>query len=321
MAGENHVIFIAGPTGVGKSALAERIAAAGNADIINMDVGQFYTPLTIGTAKPLWRESPIPHHLFDIINEPSNLSVVTYRERVRSLLQEIWAQGRLPILVGGSAFYLKALLFPIQHEVLITEEDGIDLSGNLWEKLAAVDPERAKSIHCNDAYRIKRALIIAKRTGQKPSSYAVTYNPPSPSYTLLWVTRDREDLYARINQRVQSMLEGGWLDEVRMLQGTDWPAFLQTKKLIGYHELFTFMQNEDAQSLDEVALVIAQRTRQYAKRQEIFWRMLRKEIEKNLQMNDSGHTAAVTMQELNLTLLDLDLYIKQLLERLSDKEY
>lgn len=316
MQSNNHIIIIAGPTGIGKSALAERIAARIPADIINMDVGQFYTPFTIGTAKPLWQKSPIPHHFFDILDEPINMSVVEYRERLLALLPDIWARGRMPILVGGSAFYLKSLLFPITHQLTDIKDPGDDQAAeNLWQKLAAIDPIRAAAIHQNDRYRLQRALAIAAATGQQPSSYDPAYNPPA-SYTLTWLTRERDDLYARINARVLSMMESGWLDEVRALKGTAWEMFLHAKKLIGYNELLAYCAHEEEQSLDVVIDTIQLQTRKYAKRQEVFWRMLHKELERQHKNVDSKHDFSADIQALNLTFLDLDLYIKQLLERL-----
>src|SRR5271156_1977599 len=108
----NHpcMLIVYGPTGVGKTDLALAIAKRIPAEIINMDVGQFYTPLSIGTAKPDWKQSPIPHHLFDIINNPINYTVNDYRTVLYTTVKEILARGNLPILVGGSGFYLHSLL-------------------------------------------------------------------------------------------------------------------------------------------------------------------------------------------------------------------
>lgn len=316
MCARSTVLFIAGPTGVGKSALAERIASQVPAEIINMDVGQFYTPLTIGTAKPDWRHSPIPHHLFDVVDTPINISVVEYREKVETLIKDIQARDKLPIFVGGSGFYLKSLFFPIAHAVAQQERTDVN-GGDLWQLLASIDPARAAKIHQNDTYRLKRAIAIAEHTGSKPSSFAMPYKPLVNTYALLWVTRDREDLYRRINDRVTTMLAEGWLDEVRALKGTAWEDFLKEKKLIGYNELLQYLRDEDAQSLDDVAAVIAQRTRNYAKRQETFWRMLAKMLQKHLPDEHNGSSTPAMIAELNLTLLDLDLYIKQLLEHLQ----
>src|SRR5438105_3757180 len=101
---KRHMLIIFGPTGVGKSDLAERIARNMPAEIINMDMGQFYAPLTIGTAKPDWRNACVPHHLFDIVNTPIDFSVVSYRESLIKCLNDVWGRGKIPIVVGGSGF-------------------------------------------------------------------------------------------------------------------------------------------------------------------------------------------------------------------------
>src|SRR5579863_9779399 len=106
------MLIVYGPTGVGKTDVALAIAQHIPAEIINMDMGQFYTPLSIGTAKPDWKNSPIPHHLFDIIDTPINYTVAEYRTMLYKTVQEVIGRGNLPILVGGSGFYLHSLLFP-----------------------------------------------------------------------------------------------------------------------------------------------------------------------------------------------------------------
>ncbi len=111
---EKFILIIFGPTGVGKTACADHIAKSQPIEIINMDMGQLYTPLTIGTAKPDWQSSPVTHHMFDIINDPVNFTVAEYRSKVAALVQEIWQRNKLPVLVGGSGFYVRSLLFPPQ---------------------------------------------------------------------------------------------------------------------------------------------------------------------------------------------------------------
>ena len=111
----SFILVISGPTAVGKSNLAERLAAMFPAELIIGDMGQCYTPFTIGTAKPDWRNSPIPHHLFDILDEPRNITVVEYYHKVQQTLTDIWQRNRLPIIVGGSSFYLASLFFPPKY--------------------------------------------------------------------------------------------------------------------------------------------------------------------------------------------------------------
>ena len=153
------MLVVYGPTGVGKTDFALAIAERVPSEIINMDVGQFYTPLSIGTAKPDWKHSAVAHHLFDIIDTPANFTVTEYRSLLYKTIKEVRDRGRLPILVGGSGFYLHALLFPPQAaipDVDISELYPVET--NLWQKLYDIDPERALHIDKSDEYRIKRAL-------------------------------------------------------------------------------------------------------------------------------------------------------------------
>lgn len=312
-----HMLIIFGPTGVGKSDLAEQIANHIPSEIINMDVGQLYVPLTIGTAKPDWRTSSIPHHLFDEVDKPVDYSVALYRARVIERMQLIWNNGKLPILVGGSGFYLKSLLFPptvpviAPNNTLVTPENVMEY----WATLFQIDPVRAMAIDKYDVYRVGRALNIWNATGVKPSEYQVSYDPPA-SYTLLFLTRSREELYGRINMRVDCMMEQGWLNEVSGLRDTEWEPFLLKKKLIGYNELLQYLHgSKTGDAWNDTVTLIKQRTRHYAKRQHTFWRMLKQKLEPDIVRNKSTDPYS-SAESINLTLLNVDLYIKLLVQRL-----
>ncbi len=303
------VFILFGPTGVGKSDLAQKIAQSVPAEIVNMDVGSFYTPLTIGTAKPDLQSSTVAHHLFNVLDEPKNFTVVEYRELLLKTLENIWQRGKMPIVVGGSAFYLKSIFFPPEMDSAVPAFEHSGPDDQLWDELNKIDPDRAAHIHKNDIYRIKRALDIWRATGKKPSEYAPVYKPLSP-FHLVFLTRDREQLYKRINVRVEKMLEQGLIEEVRPFVGTAWESFLQEKKLIGYNEILDYLASEQTdQDLKQAISMIQQRTRNYAKRQETFWRMLAKQLKDEL--GDGSH-----FEQVNLTSADLDLYIKDLLEKL-----
>jgi tRNA dimethylallyltransferase len=301
----NSVIFIYGPTAVGKSAFADLLATMLPIEIINMDSAQFYAPLTIGTAKPAWRHSNIPHHLFDTITEPCDYSVVQYRTAVSALVTAIQARGAIPVFVGGSGFYLKSLLFPPHNYQTKTTPGLLPDDTHLWERLAAFDPVRAAAINPHDTYRLKRALELAYHTGTLPSDHRPVYNPIVQQYHCLFLTRDRADLYTRINERVHAMFDNGWLQEVHQLQATPWEPFLMKKKFIGYNELLTMctMHITTAQKEHTLA-IIATRTRAYARRQEIFARMLIRTVR-------TAHPTASYICA-NLTSLNPDIYLKQL---------
>jgi len=233
------ILIIYGPTGVGKTDIALSIGQHISAEIVNMDVGQFYTPLSIGTAKPDWKNCITPHHLFDIINEPKNFSVAEYRTLFLKKVSEIIARGNLPIVVGGSSFYLRSLLFPLDDQ-LSNNDTMYDISQNSWEILYDVDPQRALSIEKTDTYRITRALEIWKKTGHKPTSFVPSYSPPA-DFLLLSVSRDISELNTRINARVIEMINNGWIEETKKLCNTPWQAFIETKKIIGYNDIFQYL--------------------------------------------------------------------------------
>jgi len=308
------MLIIYGPTGVGKTDMALAIAASVPAEIINMDMGQFYTPLSIGTAKPDWQNNSVPHHLFDIVDTPINYTVSEYRTLLYKTVEEVTQRGNLPILVGGSGFYLHSLLFPPQ--VSIPDVDIAALYSaetNLWNELYAIDPKRALSIDKADGYRIKRALSIWHSTGKLPSSYVPVYKPEA-DFMILFLERDRQELTQRINARVLEMFEQGWIAETEKLEKTSWKEFIQHKNLIGYSEIFDYLLSEKNTTAFSVMIDrISAQTRQYAKRQCTFWRKLEREIKKE---NQYTSTNEASLEAVNLTNMEIHLYISELLKRL-----
>lgn len=308
---DKFIIVITGATATGKSAFSVDLAKAVRGEIINADIGSFYEPLTIGTAKPDWQYSEIAHHLFDELKEPVNFTVVQFRSRVMELCGDIWSRGNVPIVVGGSAFYIKALFYR-QHNIEGTQDVVKELeqqvtisSEELWSQLNFVDPKRALLIDSHDRYRIIRALAIFKATGQKPSDFDQILEPIAPFYFINCVMA-RAELYERINTRVLVMLQMGWRHEVDSLRGTPWENFLQKKKMIGYDDLL------DAAPYGEVSSIIAQKTRNYAKRQITFLNKL------VLQLKEatSSKLYVGSVGEINLTLCDVGLYINGLLKQI-----
>jgi tRNA dimethylallyltransferase len=308
-----RALYIYGPTASGKTGFAERLASLIPAEIVNMDSTQVYAPLTIGTAKTGWQSTPFEQHLFDIMDEPTHLTAHAYRMLAEEKINEITARNRLPIFVGGSGFYLKSLFFALKSPVgaAVQEDKRADMPNDPWRYLQTIDPVRAKQIHPNDTYRINRALEIWHTTGIKPSLYKPEYNPIAP-WLIVHVTRERNVLYKSIDQRVQEMIDAGWLDEVKQLVQNGWEPFLQEKGIIGYPELIAHLQHHA--DLQQAIMSIQQQTRNYAKRQETFWRMLKKDIE---QAHFSQQTIYGKIIEFDLTYPDIDLYIKQLLGDVS----
>ena len=323
MLNNKFVILISGPTATGKTDFAMQLAddLQGRVEIVNADIGSFYTHLTIGTAKPDWKSSAIPHHFFDVIDDTTSWTAPQFRERLQTLIDEIWARGNIPVIVGGSAFYIQAFFYknhtleiPTAELIKSLEEQSADC---LWKQLNKIDPLRAAKINPNDHYRLVRALAIWHTQGQKPSEFQQIFDPIAPFY-FISLSRDRDQLYEMINQRVMLMMSEGWLDEVRsLLHDEAWIDFMLKKKMIGYDSLAQYLLGHHAeQSLEETIDLIAQRTRNYAKRQITFLKKLITNIKKDKANHKNDEIRLSQIDECNLTLCDLSLYIKQLSERI-----
>ena len=269
------VLILTGPTGVGKTDISLGLADYFPIEIINCDMGQFYEPLAIGTAKPLWKQEKIPHHLFDIITKPQDICVITYRTLLKKKIDEIWSRGALPVIVGGSGFYIHSLFFPPHtvKENTYLHDWSQYTTEELWEQLYEVDSERALKLHKNDRYRIERGLDIWKSTGKLPSTLQPTFDPICPALVVC-LTRVREELCKRINSRTITMLNSGWIEEVEHLS-SEWQQFLNEKKLIGYPEIIDYLYKKD-KHLSDLIEIIQKKTCAYAKRQMTYWRRFKK---------------------------------------------
>jgi len=273
-----YVIIVSGPTASGKTEFSWQLANSIPCEIINVDIGQFYTNLSVGTAKPDWQKQQIPHHCFDLLNEPKDLSVFNFRKIVLNKIKAIWEKNKIPIIVGGSLFYIKSLFFPLENFSASDElqEDSIQDEQDsklLWEKLNKIDPKRAKDLHVNDVYRIKRALAIWEKTGTKPSLYKPKYSPQFHA-NLVFIDLPKDLIQERINKRTEQMIkEKGWIEEVDGIIGTEWESFLKAKKLIGYPEIIEWIKKgKHFVNIGNLISDIQIKTRQYAKRQLIFWK-------------------------------------------------
>ncbi|WP_171814722.1 tRNA (adenosine(37)-N6)-dimethylallyltransferase MiaA [Candidatus Babela massiliensis] len=308
-------IIVSGPTGVGKTDFAEKLAQSISLKtaIVNIDVGQFYKPLSIGTAKPDLSDVQYGsrYYLFDIIDQPKDLTASEFREILLKLLKDLWANNILPIIVGGSSFYVKSIFYP-PISILNNSSNGLDFSNistqDLYNRLKEVDEIRAQEIHSNDRYRIERALYLWNTTSIKPSNLKPKFDCPGECL-FYYITREREELYSIINQRTYKMFDLGWLEEVKNLDN-NWKKFLLKKKLIGYPEIIKYLDNSsfDDYDFDNLVQDISQKTRAYAKRQLIFWRSLKAD----LILSNLSKGFIKDIKEINLTLLNLDLYINQL---------
>ena len=280
------VVIIAGPTASGKSDCAVTLARLINGEIINADTAQMYTRISVGTAKPSdWRFHDIPHHLFDVCSEPIDFDVVQYRSRIVALVDEVTSRQKTPILVGGSLFYIKSLLFPphaIKGDVAAIPPCVHALSTQqLWNHLHEIDSVRAAQIHMHDTYRVMRALAIWYDSGEKPSALVPQFKPPFP-VQMLFLSPPLEQLYERINRRTELMVNAmGWIDEVAgLVQDSSWWEFVKAKGFIGYAALAEWIEAGGvAAELPTVIAHIQQDTRNYAKRQRTFWRSFMRQLE------------------------------------------
>lgn len=275
----HRVIVIAGPTAVGKTATAIRLAQRIGGEVVSGDSMQVYRGFDIGTAKPTPAEMEgVPHHLIDIKDPTEDFSVAEFQQRADAAIRAIAARGRWPIVAGGTGLYLRALLraytfAPLAHDPAVRaalEEEARRLGAPaLHARLRQVDPEAAARIHPNDQLRIVRALEVYTVTGQ-PISRLQREGRRRYDALVVCLYMDREQLYERVNRRVDAMLTAGWLDEVRRLLAAGLSPYRSPLAQLGYRELVAYLRGLVEY---EVAVDwIKRNTRRYARRQLTWWK-------------------------------------------------
>lgn len=281
---ERRLPVVAGPTASGKTALAVELALRLNGDVISADSMQIYREPRIGTARPTEEEQRgVVHHLLGTVPLCEPYSVVRYAREARAAIEKVAASGKQPILCGGTGMYIQAvtdnLTFWEEPEDLSLRLELRELAKReggaaLLEKLRAVDPETAARLHPNDHGRIIRALEVYKTTGRTMSELQAQSRTEPPRYPTVFLRldfRDRAALYARIDRRVDRMLQDGLLEEARTLLAQ--PTAPTAMQAIGYKELAPYMAGEC--SLDEAVENLKRATRRYAKRQLSWFRRIR----------------------------------------------
>lgn len=274
------LIILAGPTAVGKTALSVRLAKAAGAEIISADSMQVYKGMDIGSAKIRPEETEgVPHYLVDVLEPEEEFNVVRFQQMALEAAEKIYARGRIPLIVGGTGFYIQALLYDIDF----TENDGdtairrsleqtaAEKGGEyLHELLQKADPEAALQIHPNNVKRILRALEFYQQTGKKISEHNQQERAKESPYNFAYfvLNDERSRLYERIDRRVDLMMEQGLLDEVRSLKERGVKKESTAMQGLGYKELYSFLDGEI--SLEEAVRIIKRDTRHFAKRQ-ITW--------------------------------------------------
>jgi len=275
------LVVIVGPTAAGKSGLAVTLAEALAGEIVSADAMQLYRGLDIGTAKVTPETlGRVPHHCLDLLAPHEHTSAGGYARAASEAIEGILDRGHLPIVVGGSGFYLRALLeglapLPAQDEnwqralEAIEKRRGLD---HLYDMLLTLDPDWAKRVGDADSQRIVRGLQVTLRCGEPISSILAREGWSNPGYETTWVglTWPREILRCRVADRVDAMLEAGWVDEVRALLEDGVSREAAALRAIGYRELAAHLAGEA--SLAEARESIVNSTRQYAKRQMTWFR-------------------------------------------------
>jgi tRNA dimethylallyltransferase len=273
----NKVIILLGPTGVGKTGVSTLLAKALNTEIISADSMQIYRHMDIGTAKPSKKERAIvKHHMIDIVDPVESYSTGKYIEAVIPIIEGLLDKGKIPIVVGGTGLYIKAMTrgifsgpsadWTLREELLSIENEE---KGSLYNYLKELDPGAAEKITSNDKRRIIRALEVCLKTKKRLSEIQKKLTKPLPyEFIKIGLTRDRKELYRIIEERVDAMMEAGIVEEVK--NTLEMNPDRTPMQAIGYKEVVMYLQGEI--TLDEAVRLIKKVTKRYAKRQFTWFR-------------------------------------------------
>lgn len=271
------LIILTGPTAVGKTKASIGLAKAVDGEIISADSMQVYRHMDIGSAKIKPEEMEgVPHHLIDVLEPDEEFHVVKFQELAKKAMREIWERGHIPIVTGGTGFYIQALLYDIDFDENEKEdayrkeleayarEHGAE---SLHEKLALVDPASAETIHPNNVKRVIRALEFYEQTGKRISEHNETQRQRESPYAFAYfvLTDDRAHLYERIDRRVDQMIEEGLVKEVQALKDKGYTKQLVSMQGLGYKEILDYLDGN--YTLEEAIYTIKRDTRHFAKRQ------------------------------------------------------
>ncbi len=276
------LVLLFGPTGVGKTELILRLFN-GVGEVISADSMQVYRGLDIGTAKPSSEvRTLVPHHLIDILDPSEQYTAGEFVHRAEALIPQIERRGRIPILSGGTAYYFRNFLYGLPETPVANSavrewlEQRLEIEGlsPLYAELKRVDPEAGERISRGDTYRILRALEVYHTTGRPLSSFPVPLRPRlERPYRLIGLIRDREELYQRIDSRVEEMFRQGLLQEVGRLIASGYGEEDPGMRGIGYREFF-LLRRLGCLTLSRVKEEIKKNSRRYAKRQITFFKSI-----------------------------------------------
>ncbi|MBO7363886.1 MAG: tRNA (adenosine(37)-N6)-dimethylallyltransferase MiaA [Lachnospiraceae bacterium] len=276
------IVIIAGPTAVGKTSTSVAFAKDAGGEVVSCDSMQVYRRMDIGSAKVTRAEMQgVPHHLIDILEPTEPFDVTVFQEKAKEAIEGIYARGHLPVLAGGTGFYIQSVLYDIDftengedRAYRASLQDFADEFGAaaLKERLRAVDPAAAEAIPTNNVKRVIRALEYFEQTGERISDHnARERQKESPfDYRYYVLTMDRGKLYERIGARVDRMMEEGFLDEVRRLKEEGCTAGMTSMQGLGYKQLLSYLNGSG--TLSEAVEKIKAETRHFAKRQLTWFR-------------------------------------------------
>ncbi|MGN0365079.1 MAG: tRNA (adenosine(37)-N6)-dimethylallyltransferase MiaA [Suilimivivens sp.] len=282
MSQKNKLIILTGPTAVGKTALSIELAKKIHGEIISADSMQIYKYMDIGSAKIRPEEMQgIPHHLIDVLMPEDEFNVFRFQELAKQALEDIYKRGNVPVVVGGTGFYIQALLYDINFA---SEEDHFSIrshlesvaaeKGNVYlhEQLREVDPVSAEIIHPNNQKRIIRALEFYELNGIPISEHNKTEREKHAAYDSCYfvLNDDRKRIYQRIDERVDQMLADGLVEEVLKLKKMGYHRNMVSMQGLGYKEIFSYLEGDC--SLEEAVYLIKRDTRHFAKRQLTWFR-------------------------------------------------
>jgi tRNA dimethylallyltransferase len=296
-----RLVLILGPTAVGKTETALHLAQRLNGEIVSADSRLFYRGMDIGTAKPSREElALVPHHLIDIVDPDETLSLAVFQKMARDAIAGITARGRLPFLVGGTGQYVRAVVEgwdlprveadPALRAILEAWAGEVGADG-LHQRLAALDPAAAAAIDYHNLRRTVRALEVIFSTGRRFSEQRGS-GPSLYDLFQLGLTRPRPELYARIDARIEAMLAGGLVDEVRGLLAGGYSPDLPAFSAIGYREVIACLQGRI--SLEEAQMLMKRLTRQFVRRQTNWF----KETDPQIRWFQPGVTAEGEIESL-----------------------
>lgn len=275
------VLTIVGPTASGKTRLAVELAQRFNGEVVSCDSMQIYRYMDIGTAKPTKEEmAGVPHHMLDVADPDENYSAARYVEQASACVEDILARGKLPIIAGGTGLYRDALLagrtfaaFSGKYREELQRKAAEGQLPRLYEELRRIDPERAEKLHPADEKRILRALEVWYETGKTITEHDEESRRQPPRYEAVSIGlsfSNREDMWKRIDHRVDAMMSAGLVAEVRALLDRGIPSTCTAMQAIGYKEMVCAL--DAGRPPEEAAEEIKLRSRQYAKRQLTWFR-------------------------------------------------